>query len=152
MSDGIYLFIGFSQKEEELVYKKTKLTADDVLQALNKYLHPNEECFLRVINKLEENIVMQIHDSGESPVLSMECRDAVLRLRDRINSGDAELLSEPALSIVKLSEVASGNRQSSGASMSSMRHGCLPKFLLVVHIAVLSIALQDFVSRRFRDR
>lgn len=121
---GVYLFLGYSKKEEKLLkpYTKTASLVDAALVKLGKLVRDTAEimngtaCKLDLIEHIGENIILQAtleefdytRDNMSAIMLHKEkeeCEDSVTEVKNMINEHDPEIRADMALSLLILAEV-----------------------------------------------
>nr|XP_018912186.1 PREDICTED: uncharacterized protein LOC109040652 isoform X1 [Bemisia tabaci] len=125
LSPGVYIFLGYSQADEELLKPIVGMDIRDAVAALQAHLksmNPNTNCVLSIFSMAMENVVLvaKIVDSNSSLIRSQnkqrqnsnllqqeknECAEPLKDISSRINSRDPSVHSHVLLSMFKISEV-----------------------------------------------
>lgn len=121
LQQGVYLYLGYSQKDEALLKKVTKqgaLEAIGAIQSLVNYKNVNSnksECRILLSKHSGENIVLQavmdeFEENREKGNLTAEllnrekeeCYEALESISRKINTNDADMRSHVILSMIKV--------------------------------------------------
>ncbi|XP_055322734.1 uncharacterized protein LOC129578351 isoform X1 [Sitodiplosis mosellana] len=114
---GIFLLLGYSSMDEELLRAYTNLGIQDTIRAFQQYIYNHIDnqstCVLSALNLTDENAIISVRLQNYSNATPMEAFDA---LKDQcisvmeqisydINSQSAELMAHQLLSVYKMAEV-----------------------------------------------
>ncbi|XP_049807107.1 uncharacterized protein LOC126249498 [Schistocerca nitens] len=125
LPQGVFLFLGYSEADEQLLRPHSNLTVRDAVASLEEFMHQQltnkTSCTLSLYNVTKENLILvaklKKEDSSaedDSPQISSadllvrekeECAGPLQELSSKINSRHPELHSHLLLSIFKMAEV-----------------------------------------------
>lgn len=123
VNSGVFLFIGYSEAEEQLLRPYTKMNlVDAAMNKLGELVHESaqlmngSECQLEVVSHIGENIILQAkleefedsRDNMSAAMLHKEkeaCEKVVTEVGQKINSHAKEVREDMALSVLILAEV-----------------------------------------------
>ncbi|XP_068230286.1 uncharacterized protein [Palaemon carinicauda] len=123
VKDGVFLFLGYSKAEENLLRPYTKISlVDAALSKLSDLVRESAlimngtECHLELVTKIGENIILQakleefeyLRDNMTAEMLHKEkeeCEDSVEEVTTMINTREKDVREDMALSVLILAEM-----------------------------------------------
>ncbi|OXU22364.1 hypothetical protein TSAR_013411, partial [Trichomalopsis sarcophagae] len=167
---GIFMFLGYSETDENLLKNHNNLTVVDAVSSLDSFMREETICTLFLYNVTKENVIavarLMTDSTSASPTSSgnatsaqtlqhllrikEECASMLQDLSEKINNRHQEVHSHPLLSIFKMAEVEIKLPRASGAlrfASSSSSLGLLLVCLLVtLRLAVFAEPTTSFLS------
>ncbi|XP_020291450.1 uncharacterized protein LOC109858520 [Pseudomyrmex gracilis] len=149
---GVFMFLGYSEKDESLLKKHNNMTVLDAVSSLDDFMREeiNNQtiCTLVLYNSTRENVIavarletdnLPLNSSqGQSPQhllrVKEECASTMKQVSDKINNKHHEVHTHPLLSIFKMAEVEVRMPYSDEAAISQPSSA-----LLVVLLAFFSL-------------
>ncbi|XP_025155019.1 uncharacterized protein LOC105191889 isoform X4 [Harpegnathos saltator] len=146
---GVFMFLGYSEKDETLLKQHNNLTVLDAVSSLDNFMKQEVNnqtvCTLFLYNATRENVIAVARLGTDNPPLNSsqaqslqhllrvkeECASMMQDLSDKINNKHHEVHTHPLLSIFKMAEVEVKMPYSNEAAISRSRPG-----LLVVLLAL----------------
>ncbi|KAK9308255.1 hypothetical protein QLX08_001720 [Tetragonisca angustula] len=150
---GVFMFLGYSEKDESLLRRHNNLTVLDAVSSLDNFMREEVNnqtvCTLFLYNATRENVIAVARLGTDNPPLNSsqaqslqhllrvkeECASMLQDLSDKINNKHHEVHTHPLLSIFKMAEVEVKlpySNEVGGLSRSS-------SFLLVAILLLLSL-------------
>ncbi|XP_063703599.1 uncharacterized protein LOC134833266 [Culicoides brevitarsis] len=117
LPNGVFLLLGYSSTDEQLLRPHTNLGVQDAVRALQQYVikHVDNQtsCTLTLYNMTDENIILSVrlpHDSKANALSLLkqektQCKPIMETVSHHINSQFIELSAHRLLSIFKMAEV-----------------------------------------------
>ncbi|XP_032664798.1 uncharacterized protein LOC116841223 isoform X1 [Odontomachus brunneus] len=145
---GVFMFLGYSEKDEILLKQHNNLTVLDAVSSLDNFMKQEVDnqtvCTLFLYNATRENVIAVVRLGTDNPPLNSsqaqslqhllrvkeECASMMQDLSDKINNKHHEVHTHPLLSIFKMAEVEVKMPYSNEAITRS------PSGLLVVLLAI----------------
>ncbi|XP_043256907.1 uncharacterized protein LOC122399910 isoform X2 [Colletes gigas] len=150
---GVFMFLGYSEKDESLLRQHNNLTVLDAVSSLDNFMREEVNnqtvCTLFLYNATRENVIAVARLGTDNPPLNSsqaqslqhllrvkeECGSMLQDLSDKINNKHHEVHTHPLLSIFKMAEVEVKlpySNEVGGLTRSS-------SFLLVAILLLLSL-------------
>ncbi|XP_076177937.1 glial cell line-derived neurotrophic family receptor-like isoform X3 [Ptiloglossa arizonensis] len=120
---GVFMFLGYSEKDESLLRQHNNLTVLDAVSSLDSFMREEVNnqtvCTLFLYNATRENVIAAARLGTDNPPLNSsqaqslqhllrvkeECASMLQDLSDKINNKHHEVHTHPLLSIFKMAEV-----------------------------------------------
>ncbi|XP_061943273.1 uncharacterized protein LOC107993599 isoform X4 [Apis cerana] len=120
---GVFMFLGYSEKDESLLRRHNNLTVLDAVSSLDNFMREEVNnqtvCTLFLYNATRENVIAVARLGTDNPPLNSsqaqslqhllrvkeECFSMLQDLSDKINNKHHEVHTHPLLSIFKMAEV-----------------------------------------------
>ncbi|XP_076391662.1 glial cell line-derived neurotrophic family receptor-like isoform X4 [Megachile rotundata] len=120
---GVFMFLGYSEKDESLLRQHNNLTVLDAVSSLDSFMREEVNnqtvCTLFLYNATRENVIAVARLGTDNPPLNSsqaqslqhllrvkeECASMLQDLSDKINNKHHEVHTHPLLSIFKMAEV-----------------------------------------------
>ncbi|XP_053994939.1 uncharacterized protein LOC128890863 isoform X3 [Hylaeus anthracinus] len=150
---GVFMFLGYSEKDESLLRQHNNLTVLDAVSSLDSFMREEVNnqtvCTLFLYNATRENVIAVARLGTDNPPLNSsqaqslqhllrvkeECGSMLQDLSDKINNKHHEVHTHPLLSIFKMAEVEVKLPYSNEVSDLSRSSS----FLLVAVLLLLSL-------------